>query len=119
MTIEETKKTILAIKRKQISLAPGLVCTAHGAQGQTKEAVITDLVLVRGVCSIASYVAVTCIKKREGLLDHRPFKLESFLQDIPQDTALLLPNLRRKKQNWSEIQENMIRNKPVRYVRHE
>ena len=62
------KKALLAIKRKQIPLAPALAWTAHAAQGQTKEAVIADLVIGRGVSSISSYVALTRIKNREGLM---------------------------------------------------
>ena len=59
---------MLAIKRKQIPLAPDLALTAHAAQVQTEEAVIADLAIGRGVSSISSYEAITRIKNREGLL---------------------------------------------------
>ena len=103
------KKAVLGIKRKQIPLAPGLACTAHGAQGQTKEAIIADLVLGRGVSSIASYVAITRIKNREGLMIYRPFELEPFTKGIPQGTALLLRKLRGESLNWFEIEEKLMR----------
>ena len=58
-------KAVLNISRKQIPFAPALACTAHSAHGQTKEAIIADLVLGRGVSGIASYVAITRVKTRE------------------------------------------------------
>ena len=97
------KRAVLAIKRKQVPLAPGFACTAHGAQGQTKEAVIADLAIGRGVSSIASYVAITRIKNREGLMIYRPFDLELFTEGIPQGTALLLQKLRGVDLDGSEI----------------
>ena len=54
------KKAVLAIKRKQIPLAPALACTAHSAQGQTLEAVIADLVVGRG-----SVVSQVTLRSRE------------------------------------------------------
>ena len=99
---------MLAIKRKQIPLAPALACTAHSAQGQTKDAVIADLVLGRGVSSIASYVAITRIKNREGLMIYRPFDLEPFTKGIPQGTDLLLRKLRGESLDWSGIEEKLI-----------
>ena len=102
------KKAVLGIKRRQIPLAPGLACTAHGAQGQTREAVIADLVLGRGVSGIASYVAITRVKNREGLMIYRPFELEPFTAGIPQGTALLLRKLRGESLDWPTIEENLI-----------
>ena len=55
------RRAILGIKGKQIPLAPALALTAHAAQGQTKEAVIADLVIGRWVSRISSYVALTRI----------------------------------------------------------
>ena len=105
------KKAVLAIKRKQIPLAPALAWTAHAAQGQTKEAVIADLVIGRGVSSISSYVGLTRIKNREGLLIYRPFEREPFTQGIPQGTTLLLRKLRGEKLDWTNIEETRIVNK--------
>ena len=85
---------MLAIKRKQIPLAPRLACTAHSAQGKTKEAIIVDLVLGRGVSNIASYVAITRIQTREGLMIYRAFELKLFTEGIPDGAALLLKRLR-------------------------
>ena len=83
------KKAVLGIKRKQIPLAPALALTAHAAQGQTKEAVIADLVIGRGVSSISSYVALTRIRNREGLMIYRPFDREPFTQGIPPGLSLI------------------------------
>ena len=99
------KKAILGIKRNQIPLAPALALTAHAAQGQTKEAVIADLVIGRGVSSISSYVALTRIKNREGLMIYRPFDREPFTHGIPQGTAFLLGKLRGEKLDWAMIEE--------------
>ena len=99
---------VLAIKRKQIPLAPALALTAHAAQGQTKEAVIADLVIGRGVSSISSYVAITRIKNREGLMIYRPFDREPFTGGVPQGTALLLSKLQGEELDWVMIEENMI-----------
>ena len=102
------KKAVLGIRRKQIPLAPGLASTSHGAQGKTKTAIIADLVLGRGVSSIASYVAITRVRSREGLMIYRPFELEMFTQGIPQGTALLLRKLRGESLDWNGIEEKLI-----------
>ena len=99
---------MFAIKRKQIPIALGLACTAHSAQGKTKEAVIADLALGRGVSSIASYVAITRIKNREGLMIYRPFDLAPFTEGIPEGTALLLRKLRGEELDWAMIEERLI-----------
>ena len=102
------KKAVLAIRRKQIPLAPGLACTAHSAQGKTKEAVIADLALGRGVSGIASYVAITRVKNREGLMIYRPFDIAPFKEGIPEGTALLLRKLRGEELDWAMIEERLI-----------
>ena len=55
---------VLAVRRSQVPLAPAYAMTAHGAQGRTLEAAIIDLRLGRGVSAIASYVAMTRVKKK-------------------------------------------------------
>ena len=62
------KKAVLVIKIKEIPLAPALALTAHAAQGQTKQAVIADLVIGRRASRISSYVALTRIRHCEGLM---------------------------------------------------
>ena len=61
-------KAVLGVERNQFPLAPAFACTAHQAQGSTQEAVIAVLLLGRGVSSIASYIAITRVKSRAGLL---------------------------------------------------
>ena len=87
-------------------MAPALALTAHAAQGQTKEAVIADLVIGRGVSSISSYVALTRIRNHEGLMIYRPFDREPFTHGIPQGTAFLLGKMRGGKLDWVMIEEN-------------
>ena len=99
---------MLAIKRKQIPLAPGLACWAHRAQGKTKHAVIADLVLERGVSSTSSYLAIARIKNREGLMIYRPFELKPFTTGIPDGVALLLAKLRGKELDWANIEDEII-----------
>ena len=62
------KEPLLRVARTQIPLAPALACTAHAAQGTSLDCVIVGFMLGRGVSSIASYVAITRVKQREGLI---------------------------------------------------
>ena len=107
------KRTILGIKRKQIPLAPALALTAHAAQGQTKEAVIADLVIGRGVSSISSYVALTRIRNRESLMIYIPFDREPFTHGIPQGTAFLLKKMRGESLDRAVIEDQLIQKKRV------
>ena len=70
---QRRQRPILEVKRTQVPLAPAYAITVHRAQGQTLPACIVDLVLGRGVLSIASYVAMTRVRKREHLLIYRDF----------------------------------------------
>ena len=99
---------MLAIKRQQIPLGPAVACTAHAAQGQSLKAVIADLALGRGVSSIASYVAITRVTSREGLLIFRPFDLKPFQEGLAEGTALLLKKLRGEEIDWKAIEEQYI-----------
>ena len=63
-------------------------------KGKPKGAVIADIVIGRGVSSISSYVALTRIRNREGLMIYRPFDREPFTHGNPQGTAFLLGKVR-------------------------
>ena len=102
------QKAALAIKRQQIPLAPALACTVHAAQGQSLKAVIADLALGTGVSSIASYVAITRVTRREGLLIFRPFQLEPFQKGLAEGTALLLQKLRGEEIDWAAVEAKHI-----------
>ena len=102
------RHAVLRVKRKQFPLAPAFATTAHQAQGGTKKAVIADLQLGRGVSSIASYVAITRVKRRAGLLIYRDFDLEPFQQGIPEGTDLLLKVLSKEKIDWDAIEQQYI-----------
>ena len=54
---------VLKISRKQLPLALAFAVTAHAAQGQTLDAAIVDLQIGLGTSPIASYVAVTRLKR--------------------------------------------------------
>ena len=80
----------LKVDRYQIPLAPASAITAHSSQGRTLAAAIIDLQLGRGVNRIASYVAMTRVRKRTDLLIYRPFDRELFTQGPPSGPSLLL-----------------------------
>jgi hypothetical protein len=101
-------KPVLEVKRLQVPLAPAYAVTAHGAQGQTLPACIVDLELGRGVNNIASYVAMTRVRKREHLLIYRDFSLEPFCQGGPEGPTLLLKTLKREYVDWKAVEEKHI-----------
>ena len=98
---------VLEVKRYQVPLAPAYACTAHGAQGQTLPAVIIDLCLGRGVSSIASYVAMTRVRKREDLLIFRDFDFEVFTGSDLEGPTLLIKSLRGEVIDWEEIEDRL------------
>ncbi len=70
-------------------------------------AVIIDLCLGRGVSAIASYVAMTRVRKREDLLIFRDFAREVFAQGCVEGPTLLLRVLRGDHIDWKEIEEKL------------
>ena len=58
--------------------------------------------------SIASYVAITRVTSREGLLMFRPFDLKPFQEGLAEGTALLLKKLRGEEIDWKAIEEQYI-----------
>ena len=101
-------KAVLGVERYQFPLAPAFACTAHQAQGSTQEAVIADLLLGRGVSSIASYIAITRVKRRAGLLIYRPFDVAPYQQGIAEGTALLLQVLAGEQVDWASIEDKYV-----------
>ena len=85
------------IKKTQLPIAPAFAMTAHSAQGKTETAVIADLQVGRGVSSTASYIAITRVKSRKGLLIFRPFDREPYTQGVSEGTALLLTKIKRRR----------------------
>ena len=85
--------SVLAVKRTQLLLTPGLASTAHAAQGTTQKAVIADLRLGRGVSWMSTYVAITRVRRREHLLIYRPFGREPYTHGEMEGTKLLLQKL--------------------------
>ena len=73
---------MLEVKRQQVPLAPVHPITAHGAQGQTLPAVIADLQLGRGVGPMATYAAVTRVRRQEHLLTYRDFARTKMLPKV-------------------------------------
>ena len=86
-------------------LAPAFAITAYAAQGQTLEAAIVDLQIGRGTSPIASYVALTRVKRREDLLIYRPFDRDLFTKGGPRGPKLLLQTLRGEDIDWRAIEE--------------
>ena len=96
---------VLSVKRFQVPLAPAYAMTAHAAQGRTLEAAIIDLRLGRGVSAIASYVAMTRVRRKEDLLIYRAFEREVFMQGEPEGPSLLLRHLRGEDIDWKGVEE--------------
>ena len=67
-----------------------------------------DLQLGRGVAVIASYVAMTRVRKRGHLLIYRDFPRESFAQGGPEGPMLLLKTLGREHIDWKAVEEKHI-----------
>ncbi len=66
-------------------------------------AVMIDLCLGRGVSAIASYVAMTRMRKREDVLISREFAREIFAKGCLEGPTLLLKVLRGEHIDWKEI----------------
>ena len=96
---------VLAVRRQQIPLAPAFAITSHAAQGQTLQAAIVDLQIGRGTSPIASYVAITRVKRRQDLLIFKPFDHDIFTQGPLQGPSLLLRAPRGEVTNWKEIEK--------------
>ena len=92
----------------KIPLAPAYAITAHSSQGRTLAAAIIDLQLGRGVNRIASYVAMTRVRKRTDLLVYRPLDRELFTQGPPSGPSLLLKHLRGDRIDWTAIEDEHV-----------
>jgi hypothetical protein len=96
---------VLRITRSQVPLAPAFAITAHASQGQTfKKGCIVDLRIGRGTSPVASYVALTRVKRREDLLIYRPFERELFTRAPRKGPELLLSSLRGERVEWAAIE---------------
>jgi len=117
--IEEKKKSwyldkgrkhpVLKIKRRQIPLAPAFAMTAHASQGQTlKNGAVVDLRLGRGTSNVASYVAMTRVKRREDLLIYRSFDKAAFTKGVRKGPPELLQLLRGEAVDWESIEKEYL-----------
>ena len=104
--------------RQQIPLAPAFACTAHAAQGQTLDCVIADLQQGRGVKTVASSVAITCVRARKSLLIYRPFDREPYCSGPLLGAEMLLKHLRGEDINWEQIEEDMVPKKNMCWMPH-
>ena len=102
------KKPVLGVRRKQFLISPGLASTAHAAQGRSLDAVIADLQEGRNVSWMSSYVAITRVKTRRGLLIYRPFELKPYTQGEMEGTKHLLAKLRGEEVPWAEIEAELM-----------
>ena len=102
------KKPILSVARWQLPLAPAFAMTAHASQGQTLDAAIVDLQQGVGVSTIASYVAITRVKRRQALIIYRPFDRALFCKGPLQGPTLLLKVLRGETVDWNALEQEMI-----------
>ena len=102
---QHRQKPQLRVSRFQVQLAPAYAITAHASQGQTLRAAILDLQLGRGVSAIASYMAMTRLRKLEALLIFRDFDREVFSEGPLEGPTLLLQKLRGEDIDWEAIEE--------------
>ena len=96
---------VLAMKRTQILITQALAVTAHAAQGRTMGAVIADLEGGRGVSWMASYVAITRVRRREQLLIFWPFARAPYNEGEMPETKLLLQVMRGEDVPWEKLEE--------------
>ena len=101
------RKPALQVARWQLPLAPAFAMTAHASQGQTLSAAIVDLQQGVGVSTIASYFAMTRVKRREDLIIYRPFDRQVFSSGPPQGPMLLLQHLRGEAVDWAEVENKL------------
>ena len=73
-----------------------------------KEGAIVDLRIGAGTNIIASYVALTRVKRREDLLIYRPFEHEIFQREMARGPTLLLQHLRGDAIDWKSIEEEFM-----------
>ena len=105
---ERRKPPKLRVIRHQLPPVPAYAMTAHCAQGRTLPAAIIDLQIGRGVNGIASYVAMTRVRKKTDLLIFRPFDREVFAAGPPLGPSLLLQHLKGEFIDWKQIEEDHI-----------
>ena len=108
---ERRKPSKLRVIRHQLPLMPAYAMTAHCTQGRTLPAAIIDLQIGRGVNGIASYVAMTRMRKKTDLLIFRPFDREVFAAGPPLGPSLLLQHLKGEFIDWKQIEEDHIPSK--------
>ena len=81
----------------------------HASQGQTLgKGAVVDLRLGRGTSIIASYVAVTRVKRRQDLLIYRPFGKNIFSRGQRKGPPELLEHLRGNHVDWESLQEEYL-----------
>ena len=86
--------------------------TAHASQGQTfKNGVIVDLNIGGSSSTMASYVALTRVERREDLLIYRPFPLDLFNKGQKEGMDLLLRVWRGEDIKWQEIEKKYMERK--------
>ena len=103
------KYPMLPVFREQLPLAPAFAITAHGAQGQTLPAAIVELQIGRGVSIIASYVAITRVRRRQDILIFRKFDRDLFMVGSPTGPSLLMRVLRGEAIDWKALETSSRR----------
>ena len=97
---------VLRHTRTQLPLMPAFAMTAHAAQGQTfSDGAIVDLRLGGSSSAMASYVAITRVKRRQDLLIYRPFPQKLFENGQKPGLDLLMKVWRGEDINWARLEE--------------
>jgi len=98
---------MLGVKRYQLPLSPAFAITAHASQGQTLKAAIVDMQIGKGTSPIASYVAMTRVKRRHDLLIYRCFERSLFNGGQLKGPTLLLKLLRGEHIDWKKSRRSI------------
>ena len=85
----------MKIRRRQIPLAPGFAMTAHASQGATLAQAIVDLRIPAGASKLASYVAMSRVRRREDILIFREFDRSVFQGEPPRRSDVVAPEAQR------------------------
>jgi hypothetical protein len=93
----------LKIDRWQLPIAPAFAMTAHASQGQTLDSAIVDVCIGKESSPVTSYVALTRVRDRAGMLIYRPFDRQMFTRKRIYGPDVLLAHLRGDTIDWESL----------------
>ena len=103
------KNSVLRVTRWQLPLLPAFALTAHAAQGRTLDAAIVDLRVTKQMSKIASYVALSRVRRADDILIFRPFDVDMFSSGCPDGPVALIKWLQLRKLDVEQCGDRFIR----------